>query len=170
MARGWIQDLANEVKESGHTGATHFQHDRHVTRVIQAKGQPFFTSVAQCLAVDLQEMSTALKGTPTDIPTTVQEPSPHQISIARECFPTIQATLSYANPAITFSNIRNTATVEGGDFNFQVDVDNSDALSLQQMFGDEPMLFRTPGEFSRFLVQMMFRAQALPRRDHVASH
>ena len=171
MPKPWIESLAEEVKQIDRDAAKAFLRQQHITEVIEAKGGPFFAKFVECLANDVQDLGSALRGDPTDNPTMVRETDRYQVKIDRERFPLIRATLGYANPTITYSNVRSTETPENETFEFQVNDD--DTIWLKRLNEYHPMSYQQPEEFSRFMVELMFRPQLAPpptRRAGLTPH
>jgi hypothetical protein len=170
MAKEWIENLAQDIKQTHHEAATDFGIAQHQASVIAQRGLPFFLAFTSALQQNINELRTQLQGDPASADTIFQTPTPVEIKLTRSRFPWFDATILYRDDTISLDYAKGLGTA--GDptldrntlnFAFQSAPDNT--LNLIESFRDDPRQFRQPEDLARYITELLF----LPTPSAVAT-
>ncbi len=161
MAKEWIENLAQDIKQTNHEAATGFGIAQHQAAVIAQRGLPFFLAFTSALEQNITQLRAQLQGDPASSDTNFQTPSPAEIKLTRSRFPWIDATILYRDDTISLDYAKGLGTA--GDptldrntlnFTFQSAPDNT--LNLIESFRDNPRQFRQPEDLARYITELLF--------------
>jgi len=163
MAKEWIENLAEEVKQKNHEAAEKFDRDQHYAGVIADRGKEFFVALVVDLRENIDALRRHLQGDSTAAETGVQTTKADEVKITRARFPWVDARLVHNNDVILLDYAKDLGV--GGDtkmdrktrtYAFQVTAD--DTLFVQEAFADAPLSFATPEDLARHITELLFAA------------
>jgi hypothetical protein len=162
MAKEWIANLAQDIKQKNHEAADDYGRQQHKAGIITNLGMPFFTTLVSCLEEDVAEIRRELQGDLTSADTNLQIVNVNAVKLTRDRFPWFDAHLIHHDANIVLEYAKDRGT--GGDpnldrrtvhFNFEVGAD--DAFSVQQSFSETPRNFQSPEELARHIIELLFQ-------------
>jgi len=162
MAKEWIANLAQDIKQKNHEAADDYGRQQHKAGIIANLGMPFFTTLVSCLEEDVAEIRRELQGDLTSADTNLQIVNVNAVKLTRDRFPWFDAHLIHHDANIVLEYAKDRGT--GGDpnldrrtvhFNFEVGAD--DAFSVQQSFSETPRNFQSPEELARHIIELLFQ-------------
>jgi hypothetical protein len=165
MAKEWIENLAQDIKQTHHEAATDFGIAQHQAAVVARRGLPFFLAFTSALQQNINELRAQLQGDPASADTIFQTPTPAEIKLTRSGFPWFDATILYRDDTVSLDYAKGLGTA--GDhtpnytpgrntlnFTFQSAPDNT--LNLIESFRDSPRQFRQPEDLARYITELLF--------------
>ncbi|HUZ93804.1 MAG TPA: hypothetical protein VMU57_02725 [Edaphobacter sp.] len=162
MAKEWIANLAQDIKQKNHDAAEDYGRQQHKTGIIANLGMPFFTTLVSCLEEDVAEIRRELQGDLTSADTTFQIVNINAAKLTRDRFPWFDAHLIHHDNNIVLEYAKDRGIA--GDLNldrkmvhFTFEVAADDAFSVQQSFSETPRSFQSPEELSRYIVELLFQ-------------
>ncbi|WP_158941570.1 hypothetical protein [Granulicella sp. S190] len=161
MAKEWIANLAQDIKQKSHEAAEEYGRSQHQAGVIAAQGKPFFTSFVLCLEEDINEIKRQLQGDVTASDTTIQTKGPAEVTLVRSRFPWFDAHITHQNSSIVLDyakglGIATGTTTDRKPHHFTFQVTDDDTLFVQESFGGSPKRFYQPEELARKIVHLLF--------------
>ena len=163
MAKPWIEDLVNNIKQNNHEAAENYGREQHNAAIIADLGMPFFTTLVSCLEEDFAEIRRQLQGDLTSSDTNVQIINSNDVKLTRSRFPWFDAHVIHqdANIVLDYAKARGVAgdpNLDRKTVHFAFHVAANDAFSIQESFSDNPRYFQTPGELAKHIVELLFAA------------
>ena len=162
MAKDWIENLAQEIKQKNHEAAEEYGREQHNAGIIADLGMPFFTTLVSCLEDDINEIRRQLQGDLTAAETTIQTISANDVKLTRSRFPWFDAHVIHQNANIILDYAKDRSI--SGDpklgrktVHFAFNVAKDDAFSIQEAFSDNPRQFRTPEELAKQIIELLFQ-------------
>jgi hypothetical protein len=162
MAKEWIENLAQEIKQKNHEAAEDYGRQQHKAGVIANLGMPFFTTLVSCIEEDVAEIRRELQGDLTSADTTVEIVNINAVRLTRDRFPWFDAHLIHHEDNIVLEYAKGRGIA--GDLNpdrkmvhFTFEVAADDAFSVQQSFSETPRSFQSPEELARYIVELLFQ-------------
>ena len=163
MAKQWIEDLAQNIRQTKHEAAEDYGRAQHYAGIISTLGKEYFMAVVQSLQENVDALRTKLQGDLTSSETRVQTSRPDEVKITRSRFPWIDARLTHRDDVITLDYAKSPG-VEGDPkldrktctFAFHVAPD--DSLSVQDAFVEPPQQYPQPEELARRITELLFAA------------
>jgi hypothetical protein len=161
MAKEWIANLAQNIKQKSHEAAEEYGRSQHRAGIITTSGKPFFAAVISCLEEDVNEIRRQLQGDVTASETTIQTISATEVKLSRSRFPWFDACVTYQDPTIVLDYAKGLGTtgdpaLDRKSRNFAFQVTDDDALYLQDAFDDNPKRFHQPEDLARHILQILF--------------
>jgi hypothetical protein len=161
MAKEWIENLAQDIKQKSHEAAEQYGRSQHQAGIIATQGKPFFTTLVLTLEQDITEIKRQLQGDVTASDTTIQTVSPAEIKLTRSRFPWFDARITHQDSVILLDyakglGIAGDPAIDRKTRHFAFQVTDDDALYLQDSFDDNPKRFHQPEDLSRQIVQILF--------------
>jgi hypothetical protein len=162
MAKDWIADLAQDIKQKSHAAAEEYGRSQHQAGIVTTQGKPFFTTLVLCLEQDITEIKRQLQGDVTASDTTIQTISPAEIKLTRSRFPWFDARITHQDPIIVLDyakglGVAGDPALDRKTCHFTFHVADDDALSIQESFNDNPRQFDQPDELARHIVELLFK-------------
>ena len=62
MAKEWIANLAQDIKQKSHEAAEQYGRSQHQAGIVTTQGKPFFGAFVSCLEEDVAEIRRQLQG------------------------------------------------------------------------------------------------------------
>ncbi len=165
MAKEWIENLAQDIKETNREAATGFGIAQHHAAAVAQRGLPFFLAFTSALEQNVTQLRAQLQGDPASADTVFQTPTPAEIKLKRSRFPWFDATILYRDDTISLDYAKGLGTA--GDptpnytpdrntlnFTFQSEPDNT--LTLIESFRDNPRQFHQPEDLARYITELLF--------------
>jgi hypothetical protein len=162
MGKEWIANLAQDIKQKGHEAAENYGRSQHQAEIVTTQGKPFFAAFAVSLEEDVNEIKRQLQGDVTSSDTIFQTISPTEVKLTRSRFPWFDARITHQDPIIVLDyakglGVAGDPTLDRKACHFAFHVDDDDALSIQESFGDKPRRFQQPEELARHIVELLFQ-------------
>jgi hypothetical protein len=163
MAKEWIQDLAQDVKQKNREAAERYGRSQHYAGVMAEQGKEFFVVLVTDLKENVDAFRRHLQGDYTSADTNLQTIKPGEVKITRARFPWVDARLVHSDDTITLDYAKDPGAQ--GDpgldrktrtFAFQVAPD--DTLFVEDAFADSPQAYRKPEELARHITEFLFAA------------
>jgi len=162
MAKDWIEDLAQDIKQKNHEAAEDYGRRQHEAGIIANLGVPFFTALVSCLEEDVAEIRRQLQGDLTSADTTVQVININDVKLTRDRFPWFDAHVIRQDASIVLDyakarGIAGDPNLDRKTVHFAFTVAADDAFSVQQAFSENPRSFQTPEEMARHIIELLFQ-------------
>jgi hypothetical protein len=163
MAKEWIENLAQDIKQKKHEAAEDYGREQHNTGIIADLGMPFFTTLVSCLEEDIAEIRRQLQGDLTSSDTTVQVINGNDVKLTRSRFPWFDAHVTHqdANIILDYAKDRGVAgdpNLDRKNVHFAFNVAKDDDFSVQEAFSENPRRFQTPEELAKHIIELLFQA------------
>jgi len=161
MAKEWIEDIAQDIKQKNHDAAQEFGRAQHYAGIISSLGKEFFMGVVFSLEENIDALRSRLQGDPASSETTLQTIKADEVKIVRARFPWVDARVIHRDDTITLDYAKGSG-VDGDPsldrksraFTFQVAPD--DSLFVEDAFADSPGKYRLPEELARQITEILF--------------
>ena len=161
MAKDWIENLAQDIKQKNHEAAENYGREQHNAGIIADLGGPFFAALVFCLQEDVAEIRSQLQGDVTSADTTVQTVSSNGVKLVRSRFPWFDAHITHQDASIVLDYVKDRGVA--GDPNldrktvhFAFNVATDDSFSIQEAFSENPRHFQTPEELAKHIIELLF--------------
>lgn len=163
MAKDWIENLAQDIKQKNHEAAEDYGREQHRAAIIADLGIPFFTTLVSCLEEDIAEIRRQLQGDLTSTDTSVQIVNGNDVKLTRSRFPWFDAHVTHqeANIVLDYAKDRGIAgdpNLDRKTVHFTFNVAKGDAFSVQEAFSENPRRFQTPEELAKHIIELLFQA------------
>ena len=162
MAKEWIEQLAQEIKEKNREAAEEFGRQEHRNDIIETQGRIFFTDMVRALEDNFTQIRRLLQGDPTSAEIATATTGATQVRLTRARFPWFDAHITHEDGKITLEYAKEKGVV--GDetlsekktliFDFKVAPD--DKLSVEDAFGDTPRKYQVPDELAERITEILF--------------
>jgi hypothetical protein len=161
MAKEWIANLAQDIKQKSHEAAEQYGRSQHQAGIITTQGKPFFAAFVSCLEEDVAEIKRQLQGDVTASETAIQTTGPTEVKLTRSRFPWFDARITHHDPTIILDyakglGVAGDPAIDRKSRNFAFQVTDDDALYLQDAFDDSPKRFHQPEDLARHILQILF--------------
>ena len=161
MAKEWIANLAQDIKQKSHEAAEQYGRSQHQAGIITTQGKPFFAAFISCLEEDVAEIKRQLQGDVTASETIIQTTGLTEVKLTRSRFPWFDARITHHDPTITLDyakglGIAGDPSIDRKSRNFAFQVTDDDALYVQDAFDDNPKRFHQPEDLARHILQILF--------------
>jgi hypothetical protein len=162
MAKDWIENLAQDIKQKNHEAAENYGRDQHNAAIIANLGGPFFSTLAFSLEEDVTEIRRELQGDPTSADTIIQTVSVSDIKLTRSRFPWFDAHVTHqdANIVLDYAKDRGVSgnpNLDRKTIHFAFNVATDDSFSIREAFSDNPRSFQTPEELAKHIIELLFQ-------------
>ncbi|WP_263382108.1 hypothetical protein [Granulicella arctica] len=166
MGKEWIEQLAGDLKEKGRDAAESYGREQHRAGIIDAEGKVFFLAAVAAIEQDFTEIRSQLQGSPISCETSIVRTGPAEVKLTRSRFPWFDATLKHNDADVTLDYARGRGvapdkviedTTEHTLAHYSFQVDPQDKMTLGESFGDAPKSFETADEFSKHIVELLFK-------------
>jgi hypothetical protein len=165
MAKDWVANLAQDIKQKNHEAAENYGIQQHKAGIIANLGMPFFTALVSCLEEDVAEVRRELQGDLTSADTTVQIVNINAVKLTRDRFPWFDAHLIHHDGnddsiVLEYAKDRGIAgdpDLDRKTVHFTFEVAADDAFSVQQTFSEAPRSFQSPEELSQYIIELLFQ-------------
>jgi len=163
MAKEWIEQLAQEIKQKNHGAAEDYGRSQHYAGIVETQGKEFFVAMVLSLQENVDALRSQLQGDLTSSETRVQTSKADEVKITRARFPWIDARLSHHDETITLDyakgpGLEGDPKLDRKTFSFAFQVAPDDTLSVQDAFVDPPQQYKTPEELARRITEVLFAA------------
>ena len=163
MAKEWIENLAQNIKQKNHEAAEDYGREQHNAAIIADLGMPFFTTLISCLEEDFAEIRRQLQGDLTSSDTNVQIVNGNDVKLTRSRFPWFDSHVTHQEDNIVLDYAKTRGATGDPNFDrktvhFAFHVAKDDSFSVQESFNDNPRSFQTPDELARRIVELLFEA------------
>lgn len=162
MAKEWIENLAQDIKQKNREAAEDFGRAQHQAGIIADLGMPFFTAFVSCLEEDVNEIRSQLQGDVTSSDTTIQTIGPTEVKLTRSRFPWFDARITHHETSIVLDYAKGLGLP--GDPNldrkarhFSFHVAQDDTFSVQEAFADPPQQFHQPEQLAKHVMELLFQ-------------
>jgi len=167
MAKEWIEQLAEGIKQRNHEAAEEYGRAQHYAGIVSAQGKEFFVALLQALQENVDALRAQLQGDPASSETRVQTSKADEVKITRSRFPWVDARLTHHEETIALEYAKGPGVKAAGvvgdaperqtaSFAFRVAAD--DTLSVEDAFAEPPRIYATPEELARKITEMLFAA------------
>jgi hypothetical protein len=161
MAKEWIANLAQDIKQKSHDAAEAYGRSQHQAGIITTQGKPFFTTFVLCLDQDISEIKRQLQGDLTASDTTIQTTGSAEVKLTRSRFPWFDARVTHNDDTVILDyakglGVAGDPALDRKTRHFAFQVADDDTLYLQDSFGDNPKRFHQPEELARQIIQILF--------------
>ena len=162
MAKEWIENLAQGIKDKNREPAEEYGRAQHQADVIETQGRIFFGDLLRALDDNFTQIRRQLQGDPTSAEVAILTTGATQAHLTRTRFPWFDAQLEWHERTISLDYAKDPGIVNDPKmidrksliFNFQVDP--ADKLSVQDSFGDIPASYATPEELAQRITEVLF--------------
>lgn len=165
MAKEWIEELAEQIRQKNREAAEKYGRDQHYAGVIASLGKEYFVRLATELREDVETLRRQLQGDATAAETAVETIRAGEVKIRRARFPWVEAVLRHRDETILLEYAKEPGTRPslGGDaaaelktrsFAFRVAPD--DSLYVEEAFADAPRRYEQPEALAREIVEILF--------------
>lgn len=163
MAKEWIENLAQDIKQRNREAAAEYGRAQHYAGVISTLGKEFFVALVFCLRENVDALRSQLQGDLTSSETAVENIKPDEVKITRARFPWVDARLTHHEDIISLDYAKGLGA-EGDpgldrktrSFAFQVAPD--DSLSVQDAFAEPPQRYQKAEDLARHITEFLFSA------------
>jgi len=161
MAKEWIEDIAQDIKQKNHDAAQEFGRAQHYAGIVSTLGKEFFMAVAFSLQENVDALRSRLQGDPASSDTALQTIGPGEVKIVRARFPWIDARVIHHDDTITLDyakgpGITGDPSLDRKSRAFTFVVAPDDTLFVQDAFADPPSKYRLPEELARQITEILF--------------
>ena len=162
MAKEWIANLAQDIRQKGHEAAENFGRSQHQSEIATTQGKPFFAAFLTSLEEDVNEIKRHLQGDVTSSDTIFQTISPTEVKLTRSRFPWFDARITYQDPDIVLDyakglGVAGDPALDRKTSHFAFHVADDDTLSVQQSFAENPRQFRQPEDLAQHIIELLFQ-------------
>ena len=163
MAKEWIEQLAQDIKQRNHEAAQDYGRSQHYAGIISTRGKEFFVALVTCLQENVDALRSQLQGDLTSSETRVQTSKANEVKVNRSRFPWIDARLIHQDDTITLDYAKTQGlpadpTLDRKTRTFAFHVDSGDALSVRDAFTDPPRSYPKPEDLARHITELLFGA------------
>jgi hypothetical protein len=163
MADEWIENLAQDIKQSNREAAQDYGRAQHYAGIVSTQGKEFFVAVVSCLRENVDALRRRLQGDPTSADTRLETVKPDEVKIVRAGFPWVDAQLTHRDDtiALDYAKAIGAASVTAPDrktriFAFRVRPD--DTIFVEDAFVEPPEQYRQPTDLARHITEILFSA------------
>ncbi|WP_433966358.1 hypothetical protein [Tunturiibacter gelidiferens] len=161
MAKDWIANLAQDIKQKSHEAAEEYGRSQHQAGIVTTQGKPFFTTFVLCLEQDISEIKHQLQGDVTASDTIMQTSGPAGVKLTRSRFPWFDARITHNDATIILDyakglGVAGDPALDRKTRHFAFQVTDDDTLYLQDSFADNPKRFHQPEDLARQVIQILF--------------
>jgi hypothetical protein len=162
MAKEWIANLAQDIKQKNHEAAEDYGRAQHEAGIVTNLGMPFFTAFVASLEEDVAEIRSQLQGDVTSADTAIQTSGPNAVKLTRSRFPWFDAHIIYQDANITLDYVKGRGiagdpSIDRKTAQFAFHVAEDDTMSIQEAFGENPKQFNQPEELAKHITQLLFQ-------------
>jgi hypothetical protein len=163
MAKEWIEDLAQGIKEKDREAAQDYGRAQHYAGIVSTLGKKFFISLVLCLQENVDTLRSRLQGDPTSAGMALQTIKVDEVAITRERFPWVDARLTHSGETIALDyakgpGVAGDAKLDRKTRRFAFLVAPDDSLYVEDAFADPARQYRQPEELARQITEMLFAA------------
>ena len=101
MAKEWIENLAQDIKQRNHEAAEDYGRGQHYAGIVSTQGKEFFVALVLSLQENVDALRSQLQGDLTSSETRVQTSKADEVKITRSRFPWIDARLTHHDDTLT---------------------------------------------------------------------
>jgi len=161
MAKEWIEQLAQDIKQRNHEAAEDYGRSQHYVGIISTRGKEFFISLVLSLQENVDALRSQLQGDLTASETRVQTTKADEAKVTRSRFPWIDARLTHHEETITLDYAKSIGlpadpSLDRKTCNFAFHVAPDDTLSVQDAFTDPPRNYPLPEDLARHITELLF--------------
>jgi hypothetical protein len=162
MAKEWIEQLAQEIKEKNREAAEEFGRQQHQNDIIETQGRTFFTDMVRALEDNFTQIRRLLQGDPTSAEIATATTGATQVRLTRTRFPWFDAHITHGEGKITLEYAKERGVVADETlsakktliFDFKVAPD--DKLWVEDAFGDIPQKYAVPEDLAERITEILF--------------
>jgi hypothetical protein len=169
MAKAWIEQLAEDIKQKNHEAAEEYGRAQHYAGIIDAQGKEFFVGLVLCLQENVDALRSRLQGDLTSSEMRVETVRADEVKITRARFPWVDARVTHRGDTILLEYAKGLGAkglgMEGdaagggqerttASFAFRVGAD--DALRVEDAFAEQPRRYTTPEELGQRITEILF--------------
>jgi hypothetical protein len=163
MAKEWIEQLAQDIKQRNHEAAEDYGRAQHYAGIISTRGKEFFVALVLSLQENVDALRSQLQGDLTASETRVQTTKANEVKVNRSRFPWIDARLTHQDDTITLDYAKTPGlpadpALDRKTCTFAFQVAPDDTLSVQDAFTDPPRLYPKPEDLARHITELLFGA------------
>jgi hypothetical protein len=163
MAKEWIEQLAEDIKQRNHEAAQDYGRAQHYAGIVSTRGKEFFVALVLCLQENVDALRSQLQGDLTSCETRVQTSKANEVKITRSRFPWIDAQLNHRDDTILLDyakgpGLAGDAGVGRKTASFAFRVAPDDVLSVEDAFTDPPRNYAKPEDLARHITELLFGA------------
>ena len=162
MAKEWLEELANQIKEQHRDVAEAFTRDQHRANVIAVEGRVFFGDVVRALEENFSQLKKLLQGDATSAEIAILTTGTTQIHLTRSRFPWFDAHLGHENEDITLEYGKD-AGIPDDPANagkctvlFHIHVSDDDKLSFEDTSVEPTKTYDTADELAQRVTEILF--------------
>jgi hypothetical protein len=161
MAKDWIENLAQEIKNKNHEAAENYGRDQHYAGIITTLGKGYFMSVVTCLQENVDGLRRQLQGDSTSAETGVETIKADEIKITRARFPWVDARVIHKDDIITLDyakgpGVKGDPKLDRKTQTFTFRVAQDDSLYVEDAFADQPKEYKQPEDLARRITEVLF--------------
>ena len=161
MAKEWIEDLAQDIKQRNQEAAQEYGRAQHYAGIVSTLGKEYFVALVFCLQENVDALRRQLQGDPTSAETSLQTVKPNEVKIARSRFPWVDARLSHLEDTIVLDYAKGlgadgdpTLDRKARTFEFKVAAD--DSLYVEDAFTEPPERYGQAEDLARHITELLF--------------
>ena len=114
MAKEWIEQLAEGIKQRSHEAAEQYGRAQHYAGIVSAQGKEFFVALVQALQENVDGLRAQLQGDPASSETRVQTSKADEVKITRSRFPWVDARLTHHEETIALEYAKGPGVMAAG--------------------------------------------------------
>jgi hypothetical protein len=162
MAKEWIDQLAQKIKEKNREAAEEFGRQQHQNDIIDLQGRVFFTDMVRALEDNFTQIRRLLQGDPTSAEIATATTGATQVRLTRTRFPWFDAHITHEDGKVTLEYAKDQGVVgdealaEKKTLLFAFKVGSDDKLWIEDAFGDMPRKYVTPEELAERITEILF--------------
>jgi hypothetical protein len=161
MAKEWIENLAQGIKQKNHEAAEKYGRDQHYAGIISTAGKEFFMDLARCLQENVDAIRRQLQGDSTAAEMGVETIRADEIRITRARFPWVDARLTHHEDRITLDYAKDPGAQGDPKLDRKVctyafQVGPEDNLFIQDAFADQPNRYVKAEELAQHITELLF--------------
>jgi hypothetical protein len=163
MAKEWIENLTQEIKQKNREAAETYGRDQHYAGIIGTLGKEYFVALVSCIQENVDGIRRQLQGDATSAETGVEIIKADEIRITRARFPWVDARVIHKDDTITLDYAKD-AGVQGDPKldrktrTYAFHVAQDDSLYVQDAFADQPRDYKQPEELAQQITEVLFAA------------
>jgi hypothetical protein len=163
MAKEWIEQLAQEIKQKNRDTAEKYGRDQHYAGIVSVAGKQFFLDLVRCLQENVDAIRHQLQGDPTASETAVAVVRAEEIHLERARFPWVDARLTHHEDRIALDYAKDPGLgadekVDRKTRTYAFLVGNDDVLYMEDALSEQPAKYAKPEELARHITELLFSA------------
>lgn len=165
MAKEWIEDLAQDIKQRNREAAEEYGRAQHYAGIVADRGREFFVALVSLLQENVDALRGRLQGDPASADTKLHMVNPDEVRISRARFPWVDARVIHRDDSIALDYAKGLGlpgdpSLDRKTHAFVFKVAPDDALLVEDAFTVPPQPYGLPEDLARHIMQLLFTPDA----------